>query len=124
MYQTRIKDFETENISLVVFSSGVYGKLIDDFAEGGLTQLLRTFYRDSLRAQRFQTLIQLDVRAFGSRLEDKGLLNMEETRLWILTFYILKGGQKLKCEDFYYQFFFTNQLMAKKLCTLIELRNM
>ena len=30
---------------------------IDDTAKGGLTHILGTFYRDSLRAQRFQTLL-------------------------------------------------------------------
>ena len=30
---------------------------MDDTAKGGMTQFLGTFYRDSLRTQRFQTLI-------------------------------------------------------------------
>ena len=44
---------------LEICKSGMLCVWMDDTAKGGLTQFLGTFCRDSLRAQRFQTLISL-----------------------------------------------------------------
>ena len=58
---------------------------MDDTAKGGLTQyILGTFYRDSFRAQRFQTLISLLFEDHWVEIKNEGSLELEKVILLFL----------------------------------------
>ena len=59
---------------------------MDNTAKGGLTHF-RNFYRDSLRAQRLQTLISLFedyLKTIGSEIKNEGSLELEKAILRFL----------------------------------------